>query len=192
MPLTAANNTQLDVVDEDDVIIDRASRVDIHAQGLLHREVHIWFVTPNGEIIFQKRTPKKDTFPGLLDATVGGHVELGQSYEEAALREVQEESGFELQAKDLQYLGKYRGRAVDAVTGNINNVQRAIYGYRYSGTLEQLVIEEGAGAGFIAIPYSELVAANADISSQLISVLLEPEYFLYFDRLIKLSSIHES
>lgn len=60
-------------------------RENIHNQGLLHREIHVWFYTPKGEIIFQHRAKDKDTYPDLLDATVGGHVEINSDYENTAL-----------------------------------------------------------------------------------------------------------
>ena len=192
MTLTATNNTQLDVVDEADIVVGQASRADIHKQGLLHREVHVWFTTPDRQLIFQKRTPKKDTFPGLLDATVGGHVELGQSYEEAALREIEEESGLKVATADLYFLGKYRGRAIDAITGSINNVQRAIYAYNFSGELEKLVIEEDAGAGFVAITIDDQAQPAGALRAQLIPVLLEPDYKAFMDKAAALSNASES
>jgi len=46
-------------------------------KGCFIEKIHVWFVTPDGEIIFQRRAKDKDTYPDLLDATVGGHVEPG-------------------------------------------------------------------------------------------------------------------
>lgn len=62
----------LEVVDENDNIIGFETRAKVHEQGLLHREIHIFFITPNGEVIFQHRAKDKDTYPDKLDATVGG------------------------------------------------------------------------------------------------------------------------
>ena len=62
----------LEVVNEQDIVIGLESRSMIHQKGLLHREIHIWFITPEGEIIFQHRAKTKDTYPDKLDATVGG------------------------------------------------------------------------------------------------------------------------
>lgn len=80
----------LDIVDENDQIIGQATRDKIHRQGLLHREIHVYFITPQQEIIFQHRAKDKETFPDLLDATVGGHVEIGDSYELTAIKETEE------------------------------------------------------------------------------------------------------
>ena len=59
----------------------------MHKKGLLHPEIHVWFYTPDKEIIFQHRAKNKDTYPDLLDATVGGHVDIGEYVDKAALRE---------------------------------------------------------------------------------------------------------
>ncbi|EKD96007.1 MAG: Dimethyladenosine transferase, partial [uncultured bacterium] len=90
----------LDIVDENENIIGEDSRENIHKKGLLHREIHVWFYTPKDEIIFQLRGKDKVTRPDLLDATVGGHVELGDSYEDTAIKEVYEETGVKLTSTD--------------------------------------------------------------------------------------------
>lgn len=83
----------LNIVDEDDNIIGQETRSEVHRLGLLHHEVHVYFITSNKEIIFQHRAKDKDFYPDLLDATVGGHVDLGDDYKETAIREVEEETG---------------------------------------------------------------------------------------------------
>ena len=85
--MNLAKQEMLEVVDENDNIVGLETRVNVHKDGLLHREIHIFFITPNGEIIFQHRAKDKDTYPDKLDATVGGHVDPGMSYEETAIKE---------------------------------------------------------------------------------------------------------
>ena len=60
----------LEVINENDNVVGFETRAKIHQDGLLHREIYIWFFTPNGEIIFQHRAKDKDTYPDKLDATV--------------------------------------------------------------------------------------------------------------------------
>ena len=91
----------LEVVDENDNVIDLENRLRIHQEGLLHREIHIWFITPNGEIILQHRSKNKDTNADKLDATVGGHVEPGMSYEATAIKECKEETGLDVEVQQL-------------------------------------------------------------------------------------------
>ncbi len=147
----------LNIVNENDEIIGVASREDIHRQGLCHREIHVFFITPRNEIIFQHRAKDKDTYPDLLDATVGGHVEIGQSYEETVIKETEEETGLKIKMSDLVFINKVKRKSKDEVTGKINNVFNCRYLYIYSGKIEDLKIEVGAGIGFEAWPLDKIL-----------------------------------
>src|SRR3989338_3198176 len=117
----------LNIVNENDEIVDEATRTEIHQNGLLHRETHVWFYTPKGEVIFQHRAKDKDTYPDLLDASAGGHVEIGSDYLKTALAEVAEETGLKIAADDLRFITMVRSKNYDPVTKKTNNVLRAIY-----------------------------------------------------------------
>src|SRR5665213_5456 len=121
----------LDIINEQDVIVGQAPIAKAHKEGLLHREVHVWFYTPKSEIIWQGRSKNKETFAGLLDATVGGHASAGQTPLEAAIRETKEETGFVVKPQDLTLLGTLRAKSKDTSTNLINNVIRYIYAYRF-------------------------------------------------------------
>lgn len=145
------DNKYLNIVDENDNIIGQETREQIHQEGLLHREVGIYFITPNKEMIFQHRAKDKDTFPNLLDATVGGHVEMGDSYPETAVKETKEETGVEINIDDLVLFKKIRRKfSRDNQTGKINNVWAHIYLYHFQGKLTDLKVEEGKAIGFEA------------------------------------------
>ena len=94
----------LNIIDEKGNILREATRQEIHEKGLLHAEAHIWFYTPDKQLIFQHRAKDKDTWPDLLDATVGGHVEVGDTYEQTALKECEEETGTAIKSEDLIFL----------------------------------------------------------------------------------------
>lgn len=83
----------LDVVDNDDQIIDRRLRADIHANGLRHRAVHILVFNDDGLLFLQKRSMNKDLNKGLWDTSAAGHVDAGESYDDCAPRELREELG---------------------------------------------------------------------------------------------------
>lgn len=82
-----------DVVDEQDVVLRRASRAEVHAQGLIHRAVHILVFNKNRDCILQKRSMLKDRQPGVWDSSAAGHVDAGEDYETTARRELEEELG---------------------------------------------------------------------------------------------------
>jgi isopentenyldiphosphate isomerase len=83
----------LDVVDEEDRVIDRARRAEIYAKNLRHRCTFILVTNCEGKIFVHRRTPTKMAFPSLYDAFVGGVVGAGESYDDAAHREAEEELG---------------------------------------------------------------------------------------------------
>ena len=55
--------------------------------------VHLHVFNSRGELYLQKRPEWKDIQPGKWDTAVGGHVDLGESVEQALQREVREELG---------------------------------------------------------------------------------------------------
>ncbi|MBB5936344.1 NUDIX hydrolase [Streptomyces zagrosensis] len=83
----------LDVVSERDEVVGQAPRGEVYARGLRHRCVFILARDAAGRIFVHRRTASKLAFPSLYDMFVGGVVGAGESYEEAALREAEEELG---------------------------------------------------------------------------------------------------
>lgn len=100
----------LDVVDVRDRVIGRDSRANIHRNHLIHRGVHVIVVNTRGEILVQLRSSNLDTYPGYLDASAGGHVQSGETYLQAAGRELSEELG--CHSSGLEYLTTYDGYSV--------------------------------------------------------------------------------
>lgn len=87
-----------DVVDRSDRVIDRASREEVHQNGLLHRSAHLLVFDGSGRVLLQKRSMVKDRFPGRWDSSVSGHVDSGESYDQCIVREAMEEIGIRLAA----------------------------------------------------------------------------------------------
>ena len=93
-----------DVVDEDDQVVGQAPRSEVHRKRLLHRAVHIFVFNSNGELLIQQRTEQKDEFPLCYTSSASGHVDAGESYVQAAVRELKEE--LRLQT-DLEFLARF-------------------------------------------------------------------------------------
>lgn len=178
----------LDVVNENDEIIGSAPRSQIHKEGLLHREIHVWFVTPDRKVILQRRSATKDRYPNLLHVTVGGHVELGDSYEKTAVKEIKEETGLDIDMADLISLGKSESRTFDELTGTLNNAFRHGYVYLYNGTLEELKIEEGEASGFQLWPISTLISPTADIRHLFVPNIIGEKNSVLLNKLSELVS----
>ena len=85
-----------DVVNHRDEVTGQRPRSEVHRLGLKHRAVHVLVFNARGEIFLQKRSLKKDCFPGLWDSSASGHLEPGESYDACALRELREELGLAL------------------------------------------------------------------------------------------------
>tara|TARA_R110002074_G_scaffold161480_4_gene319366 strand:- start:37737 stop:38285 length:549 start_codon:yes stop_codon:yes gene_type:complete len=79
-----------------------------HREGLFHATVHIWFYTKDGELLLQKRSAIKDIHPGLWDVSVAGHIGVGESIIDAAIREVHEEIGLVIIGKELNKVGVFK------------------------------------------------------------------------------------
>ncbi|MEU3276512.1 NUDIX hydrolase [Streptomyces antibioticus] len=83
----------LDIVDEKDRVVGQVPRGRAYAEGLRHRCVFIQARDTEGRLFVHRRTPTKLVFPSLYDMFVGGVVGAGESYDDAALREAEEELG---------------------------------------------------------------------------------------------------
>jgi len=164
-----------DIVDENDIIIGKASREDIHKNGLLHREVQVWLFNKEGELFFQKRGKHKDTYPGVLDVSVAGHVESGEAYEDAALRETKEETGLDIDKKKLVLLKIIRRNADDVSTGKKNNVIAYKYGYLFEGKVEDLKIKQDDGEGFEPVTIDSIATVPEIEKSRFIPFLFSKD-----------------
>jgi isopentenyldiphosphate isomerase len=81
-----------------------------HRRGLWHRCIHCWiFGDDIGEpyLLVQRRAAAKDTWPGYVDLTAGGHLATGEERLDG-LREVEEELGLHVSPDRLLPLGVRR------------------------------------------------------------------------------------
>lgn len=82
------------IVDEEGTVLGRATRGECHnGSKLLHPVVHLHVFNTQGDVYLQKRPEWKDIQPGKWDTAVGGHIDYGETPEEALRREVREELG---------------------------------------------------------------------------------------------------
>jgi len=82
-----------DVVDLEDRVLRRETRAIVHGRKLLHRAVHIFVFDRAGRLFLQRRSMNKDSAPGKWVSSCSGHVDSGEDYDAAAVRELQEEIG---------------------------------------------------------------------------------------------------
>ncbi len=99
----------VDIVDDDDNVIATVTRSEMRAHRLQHRSVGIAVFSGDGRLLIHRRSDTKDIWPGWWDIAAGGVVGSGESYEEAAHRELAEELG--ITDATIEFLG--RGHYVD-------------------------------------------------------------------------------
>lgn len=80
-------------VDEHDNPIGPIGRDDSRRTGARYRIVRVSVEDINGNVLLQKRVDTKKTYPGCWDTSAGGNISYGESYDDAAARELSEEVG---------------------------------------------------------------------------------------------------
>ncbi|MGN0373155.1 MAG: NUDIX domain-containing protein [Enterocloster sp.] len=111
-------------------------RVLVHREGDWHGTSHIWVVRENGksgiDLLLQKRSAGKDSYPGCYDISSAGHVQAGDDFLSSAVRELKEELGIEAEADDLEFAGFHKGYMEEEFYGHMFKDREisAVYIYR--------------------------------------------------------------
>lgn len=87
-----SDNEILDIVSQNDIVIGQEIRSVVHSKNISNfRVINGFICNAEKQLWIPRRHPHKKLFPLHLDASVGGHVSSGESYDEAFKREAQEE-----------------------------------------------------------------------------------------------------
>lgn len=89
----------LDIYDEFGNPIGKDSRENVHNKGLWHKTVHCWLYDKEGNVYFQIRKDR-----GTLYTTASGHVQAGETIEDAFTREIKEEIGITILPEDTIFV----------------------------------------------------------------------------------------
>lgn len=100
----------IDIIDENgNPTGEIISRDNVHEKGILHRSVHIWVIREQDgriEVLLQKRSDNKESFPGMFDTSSAGHVSAGEDSLTSAIREMAEELGIKVTSDQLHRIGE--------------------------------------------------------------------------------------
>lgn len=100
----------LDIVDERGLPTGRTvDRDTAHREGIRHRTSHVWILREGedgAEVLLQKRSDTKDSFPGCYDISSAGHIPAGVDFLPSAVRELKEELGLTVREEELCYCGQ--------------------------------------------------------------------------------------
>ena len=103
--------------------------------GALHAASHVWIWRGQSkgiEILLQRRASGKHTWPGAVDISAAGHIDLGESPLVAAIRETSEEIGLRLEPTALKLLFVHRAHLLVEGTDFIENEFQWVYGLQLS------------------------------------------------------------
>lgn len=82
-------------VNERDEVIGIVPFDEIFTDQLIARIARVFLLDQQSRIYLQRRSTSMRNAPGLWDQSAAGHVDPGESYEQAAARELEEELGVE-------------------------------------------------------------------------------------------------
>lgn len=93
------------IVNASDKIIEYKDKKQAYKEKAMLRSVQIFVYNSKGELYIQKRGKNKSRYPNYFCASVAGHVEVGESYRQAAIRELKEELGLK-EIENLEFITK--------------------------------------------------------------------------------------
>ena len=136
------------------------SRAAIHLDGDWHQAFHCWILRQNrDEIVLQRRSLDKDTYPGCWDAAAAGHWRFRETAAQAA-REIAEELGLDVNFADLTYRGREQGaRHFD--NGLIDREHHQVYVLESNRPLTDYRPDPGEVIGLAAFGSGDVLAMAA-------------------------------
>ena len=179
----------LNIVNSQDQIIGTDTRENIHTKGLCHRQLHVWVINPDKGILFQKRAKNKETWPGLYDASAGGHVDVGEDYLESAIRELEEETGISANKDNLIEITKTYENITDTITGKHNNCFCMVYAYVINDDLDKIKIETGKADSLDFFSFEQIIPLDGLIANQFIPKYAEEEQQWIFGKLKNINQV---
>lgn len=129
---------------------------DAHRDGDWHRAAHLWIVTPDRRVLLQRRSWKKENWPGLWDVSVAGHLSAGETAEEAAIREAQEEIGWTIDRSALRHIGTLEQQAVLNDGAYVDNEIHEVFLLEAEIDPHALVLQDGEVDEVMLVPFGEL------------------------------------
>lgn len=151
-----------------------------HEDGTIHGTSHVWIVRsrPDGgfDVLLQKRSKTKDSFPGCYDISSAGHIPAGSDFLETAIRELEEELGIQATENELQYIGMHQAFLQTSFYGRPwNNYEiSAVYLYEKPVVIQKLKLQQEE---IESVCWMDIEKCLADVYDRM------PEYCIYADEL---------
>ncbi|GAB3282308.1 NUDIX hydrolase [Larkinella harenae] len=132
-------------------------KVQAHRDGDWHRTSEIVVINDQQEVLLSLRHPDKVVLPNFWDVCVGGHVDPGETYEQCAMREVEEEIGVRPRPSQLHYLGIVDVVAIDESIALFDREHAAVYLFLTDRTRDQFVMQADEVADLRFVPLATLL-----------------------------------
>jgi len=146
-------------------VFENTGRVSIkkeaHEVNDLHMAVHMWIYNSKWEILIQKRTEIKDSYPGLWDISIAWHVSSGETMLSWAVREAREEFWMNITEEELVPIWFYREEMALEMpwydNGWFNNELNEVFVLRFDGNISELRMqpEEVSEVKFVSLEWLE-------------------------------------
>ncbi|CCK84296.1 NUDIX hydrolase [Lactobacillus equicursoris 66c] len=145
----------LDVVDETGKPLGRTvEREEAHRDGVWHRTASVWIVrksnTESGwEVLLQKRSDIKDSYPGCYDTSSAGHIDAGDEPLETIIRELGEELGIHAAPGDFTFIGTFHNNYDEVFHGSEFHNREVAFVHVYDKPVDiaDLVLQEEEVSG---------------------------------------------
>ena len=124
-----------DLVDKQDAIIGATDKLTAHATGQLHRVAGVYVFDKQGRLYVQVH--KKSG--GLYDHSIGGHISQGESYEEGAKREAEEELGITQHLTKLSVFYSDEGEDMQHMFGLFECVADDSWHFELNDEVEEII-----------------------------------------------------
>lgn len=89
----------LDIYAENRAYLGKEDRRVVHETGAWHKTVHCWLYDSLGNVYFQIRSDKKRGY-----TTASGHLQAGETINDAFEREIKEEIGIDIDTSKLKFI----------------------------------------------------------------------------------------
>lgn len=113
----------------------------VHHDGDWHLSIHVWVISGN-DVLLQKRSIKKESYPGCYDVSASGHVSFGEHVRVAASRELYEETGITVDPLDFDKITVRQLIIEDASHGFISREYNYVFAVYYTADHPEIKISE--------------------------------------------------
>lgn len=165
---------------------ERVERGEAHRKGICHRTIEVWVLNSKNELLLQKRSANKDICPNLWYLSLGGHMESGETAEDAIPREFQEELGLSVSFQEVTYLYTFQETAVYQDGAVVDNEFCDVYLLRRDLNLSDLALQAEEVAEVAWMHYEDFKAAVQRRDPDFL--IHKDKFFPFFQQLDRLLS----